>query len=96
MPSSLPAPLDHQQFAEICKALAHPARLRIIEHLKRENRCLCGALVELLPLAQSTVSQHLKVLKQAGLILGEVDGPRICYCLNHETLARFRQTVLLL
>ena len=59
----------------LCKALGHPARIRIIKHLLEENRCVCGRIVEVLPLAQSTVSQHLKILKEAGLILGEVEGP---------------------
>ena len=84
--------LDAPAFARICKALGHPARIRIVEHLKAIDRCICGEIVQILPLAQSTVSQHLKVLKAAGLISGEVEGPRTCYCLDREMLARFKKT----
>lgn len=78
-------------FARICKALGHPARVRIIEHLRATDPCVCGKIVEILPLAQSTVSQHLKCLKNAGLIQGNVEGPRICYCLNRDLLEKFRK-----
>lgn len=78
-------------FAELCKALGHPARVKIINHLKEVDRCICGEIVDFLPLAQSTVSQHLKCLKKAGFIKGEIDGPRRCYCLNKETLIRFQE-----
>ncbi len=71
-------------------AFAHPARIAILRKLAQETSCICGGIVEVMPLSQSTVSQHLKVLKQAGLIKGEVDGPRSCYCLNYEVLAKFR------
>ena len=84
--------LDATAFAGICKALGHPARIRIIEHLKAIDRCICGEIVQILPLAQSTVSQHLKVLKAAGLVKGEVEGPRTCYCLDREILDRFKRT----
>lgn len=83
--------MDVTVFAGICKALGHPARVRIISHLKAIDQCVCGEIVQLLPLAQSTVSQHLKVLKAAGLIKGEVEGPRTCYCLDHEILAQFKK-----
>ena len=62
--------LDYQSFARICKALGHPARIQIVEHLKTIDHCICGEIVQILPLAQSTVSQHLKVLKASGLIKG--------------------------
>ena len=65
---------DPKVFADICKALGHPARVRIVEFLKKTDNCICGEIVDILPLAQSTVSQHLKQLKQAGLIMGEVAG----------------------
>ena len=78
--------------AEQAKALSHPARLAIIEHLAGRDTCLCGDLVDVLPLAQATVSQHLKVLKAAGLVKGEVDGPRSCYCLDRDALARLHET----
>ena len=84
--------LDATAFAGICKALGHPARIRIIEHLKAIDRCICGEIVQILPLAQSTVSQHLKVLKAAGLVKGEVEGPRTCYCLDREILDCFKRT----
>lgn len=77
------------ELALLCKGLAHPARVRIVEHLAREGRCICGGIVEIMPLAQSTVSQHLKVLKDCGLVRGEIEGPRTCYCLDPEGLARF-------
>ncbi|MBR9984946.1 MAG: winged helix-turn-helix transcriptional regulator [Desulfosarcina sp.] len=84
--------MDAATFAGICKALGHPARIRIIEHLRAIDRCICGEIVQILPLAQSTVSQHLKVLKAAGLVKGEVEGPRTCYCLDGEVLDRFKKT----
>lgn len=65
--------------AELLRALGNPARIAIIDELARRNTCMTGDLVDVLPLAQSTVSQHLKVLKGAGLITGEIDGPRVCY-----------------
>jgi len=85
--------LDNQSFALICKALSHPARIRIVEHIKAVDQCICGEIVEILPLAQSTVSQHLKILKAAGLVLGEIEGPRTCYCLDKKRLELFKQAV---
>ena len=81
---------NQANFAILCKALSHPARLRIIEYLKEVDQCICGKIVDILPLSQSTVSQHLKILKEANLILGEVDGPRTCYCLNKEMFDKFK------
>ena len=86
-------PVDDTFLADMCKALAHPARIRIFRHLLAEEKCVCGRIVEILPLAQSTVSQHLKILKDAGLVSGTVEGPRTCYCVNRETLARFGSLV---
>jgi ArsR family transcriptional regulator len=83
--------LDGDTFALLCRALCHPARLQIIQYLKEVDQCLCGTIVDTLPLSQSTVSQHLKVLKEAGLIRGEIDGPRTCYCLNRETFGKFKK-----
>jgi ArsR family transcriptional regulator len=83
------SPNDAELFAVMCKALGHPARLMIINYLKKIDRCLCGDIVELLPLAQSTVSQHLKCLKQAGFIKGKVEGPKTCYCLDKTMLKKF-------
>ena len=75
-------PADTILLADLMKALAHPARIAIVQELARRNQCICGELVEVLPLAQSTVSQHLKALQKAGLVSGTIDGPRSCYCLN--------------
>lgn len=81
------------ELAGLCKALGHPMRVRILRLLAQRESCVCGDIVEELPLAQSTVSQHLKVLKQAGLIRGEVDGPRVCYCVEPAGLRRLRALV---
>ncbi len=70
------------RLAKYAKALAHPARVAILRLLADRRSCVCGDIVEVLPIAQSTVSQHLKELKAAGLIQGEIDGPRVCYCIN--------------
>ena len=78
-----------QDLAEFAKALAHPARIAILKVLAQHNECICGQIVDVLPLAQSTVSQHLKELKNAGLITGTVDGPRSCYCINWKAFEKF-------
>ena len=72
------------RIADLAKALAHPARIAIIQHLLKEKSCVCGDLVEVLPLAQATVSQHLKELKNIGILRGEINPPRVCYCINDE------------
>ncbi len=81
------------QLARYAKALGHPARVKIIRILARQRECICGEMVAELPLAQSTVSQHLKILKLAGLIQGEIDGPRIRYCIEPRALRRLRTLV---
>lgn len=73
------------QIATIAKALGHPARIAIIEHLLKVNACICGDIVNELPLAQPTVSQHLKELKNAGLIKGNIEGNAVCYCIDENT-----------
>lgn len=78
-----------QALAAFAKALAHPARIAILKVLAQKNECICGEIVDVLPLAQSTVSQHLKELKNAGLIKGTVDGPRSCYCINWKAFEKF-------
>ena len=78
-----------QELAEFAKAMSHPARIAILNVLAQRNECICGDIVDVLPLAQSTVSQHLKELKQAGLIDGTVDGPRSCYCINWKAFEKF-------
>jgi ArsR family transcriptional regulator, arsenate/arsenite/antimonite-responsive transcriptional repressor len=82
-----------EELAALAKALGHPARVQIMRLLVRREACICGDIVDELPLAQSTVSQHLKVLKGAGLIRGEIDGPRICYCVEPRTLRRLKALV---
>lgn len=72
--------------AHWAKALGHPARIAILKVLADKKMCICGEIVEVLPLAQSTVSQHLKALKEAGIVKGTIDGPRSCYCLDEETI----------
>ncbi len=84
---------DGDQLAAYAKALGHPARVAIIRLLMEKNACICGEIVDELPLAQSTVSQHLKKLKAAGLIRGDVDGPRVCYCVEPAAIARFKSLV---
>jgi ArsR family transcriptional regulator len=80
---------DEQELAELAKALGHPARIAILKELAKRQVCICGEIVEVLPLAQSTVSQHLKELLQAGLIKGSVDGVKSCYCINYDAFKRF-------
>jgi ArsR family transcriptional regulator, arsenate/arsenite/antimonite-responsive transcriptional repressor len=77
-----------QDLASFAKALSHPARIAILKVLAQKNECICGEIVELLPLAQSTVSQHLKELINAGLIDGTIDGPRSCYCINWKAFEK--------
>jgi DNA-binding transcriptional ArsR family regulator len=88
-PRPKPARAADEELARLAKALAHPARVAIVRFLLAGGECICGDIVDRLPLAQATVSQHLKVLREAGWITGEVDGPRVCYCANPETLQRF-------
>ncbi|MBW7936375.1 MAG: winged helix-turn-helix transcriptional regulator [Flavobacteriales bacterium] len=75
---------NQNQIAMMAKALGHPARIAIIEHLLKVNACICGDIVSELPLAQPTVSQHLKELKNAGLIKGSIEGNTICYCIDER------------
>jgi DNA-binding transcriptional ArsR family regulator len=72
------------------KALAHPARIAIMEHLCQVNSCICGAIVDALPLAQPTISQHLRELKNAGLIKGTIEGTAICYCIDEKGMAQLQ------
>lgn len=81
---------DETRLAELAKALAHPARIAILKMLATKNSCICGEIVDELPLAQATVSQHLKELKNVGLIKGEIDGPKVCYCLNEDGIKELR------
>lgn len=83
-----------EQVARLCKALGHPARVAILRLLLRRESCVCGEIVEELPLAQATVSQHLKTLKEAGLIRGSVDGPRVCYCVEPAAIERLKRLIV--
>ena len=83
----------NEALARLARALGHPARVAIIRLLLRRQTCVCGEIVEVLPLAQSTVSQHLKQLKEAGLIRGEIDGPRVCYCVEPSAIALLKALV---
>lgn len=79
------------QVASLAKALGHPARVAIIEYLLKVDSCICGDIVNELPLSQPTVSQHLKELKSAGLIKGNIEGNAICYCIEESSLDIFKQ-----
>ncbi len=79
------------ELAEIAKALSHPARIKILKILNDLNSCMVGSIVDLLPLSQSTVSQHLKELKRVGLIRGEIEGPKICYCINPKIIEKAKK-----
>ena len=80
---------QQNSLANIAKALGHPARIAIVEYLLNQKECICGDIVSELPLAQATVSQHLKELKSAGIIKGSIEGNSICYCLNEEMIVEF-------
>lgn len=90
---SMPFGPDDVLLAQRLKALAHPARLTIVRALMGARRCSCGDIVRNLPLAQSTVSQHLKVLREAGIIRGEIEGPRSCYWVDSGALGEVAATV---
>lgn len=92
-PRSLGGKTTDAELAQIAKALGHPARIAIMRLLIARGECVCGAIVDELPLAQATVSQHLKVLKDAGLVQGEIDGPRVCYCVNPAAVRRFKDLI---
>lgn len=79
--------------SDIAKALSHPARIRILKILNETDSCIVGTIVDKLPLAQATVSQHLKELKRVGLIEGEIDGPKVCYCLNNKSLSKAKSSL---
>jgi DNA-binding transcriptional ArsR family regulator len=79
--------------ARYAKALSHPARIAILKLLVKKQACICGDIVDELPLSQSTVSQHLKELKDAGLIKGDIDGAKVCYCIDDEEWQRAKQSL---
>lgn len=92
-PVTKPSMRSMLELADLAKAIGHPARVQILRLLLDKNTCVAGDIFHKLPLAQSTVSQHLKVLRQAGLIIGCDDGPRVCYCVDPEVLTRFKELV---
>ena len=79
-----------QSIATLAKALAHPARISILQYLASKNECICNDIVTELPLAQSTISQHLKELKKVNLIKGEINGPKTCYCINWDGIQKIK------
>jgi ArsR family transcriptional regulator len=81
---------NQNEIAKLAKAIAHPARVAIIEYLLKVNACICNDIVNELPLAQPTISQHLKELKNAGIIKGNIEGNAICYCINEKTFSKIQ------
>jgi ArsR family transcriptional regulator len=81
------------EIASLAKALGHPARIAILQYLAERKTCVCGDIVDELPLSQSTVSQHLKELKKVGLIKGDIEGPTVCYCVDVKGLAKARKVL---
>ena len=90
---TLPDDVTAEDLARLAWAVAHPARVRIVRLLIGRKACVCGEIVDEMTLAQSTVSQHLKILKESGLIQGEVDGPRVCYCINRDNLKLLKKLI---
>ncbi|MDX2163415.1 MAG: metalloregulator ArsR/SmtB family transcription factor [bacterium] len=84
---------DELRLMQMMKALGHPARMQIFRYLSANPQCITGDIVDVLPLAQATVSQHLKVLRDAGLVCGTLEGPATCYCLDGENVAWFKAQV---
>jgi ArsR family transcriptional regulator len=85
--------IDAEDLARMCKALGHPARVQLLKHLVEYGGCFFGSLADVLPLAPSTISQHVSILKEAGLILGSSDEQRVCYCVNPERLNQLKLTI---
>ena len=86
-------PIDVERLAQLAKALAHPARVTLLKHLADYGTCYFGKLTDVLPLAPSTISQHVSILKEAGLIEGSADEQRMCYCVNPDRLAELKQLI---
>ncbi len=84
---------QQNEIASIAKVLGHPARVSILQYLFRINTCVCRDLVDEIGLAQPTISQHLKELKQIGLIQGEIEGTRVCYCINKENWIKMKEVI---
>ncbi len=93
-PAAQPAPVAAEaRLARLARALGHPARVAIVRMLVQSGECVCGDIVSRLPLSQATVSQHLKVLKEAGLIRGTIDPPRVCYCIDPATVSEVQSLI---
>ena len=75
---------EQNRLADLAKALAHPARIAILQYMIENKSCIVGALTDILPISQSTISQHLKELKNTGIIKGEIEGPSVCYCIDED------------
>ena len=84
---------DEERLMHMMKALGHPARMQIVRYLSENPQCITGDIVDALPLAQATVSQHLKVLRDAGIICGTIEGPATCYCLDCDNVAWLKEQV---
>lgn len=85
-----PMEMTTEQIAKIFKALGHPTRVKIVEHLIQINTCVCGEIVDIFPFSQSTISQHLKLLKESGIVCGEVEGPKTYFCVDKAVLSQFK------
>jgi DNA-binding transcriptional ArsR family regulator len=87
---------EHNEQAELFKALGHPARLKIVIYLLRVKSCICGDIVGEIKLSQPTITRHLKVLKDADIIKGTIDGNQVCYCINAESFRALKEIILLI
>jgi len=85
--------METEQAAKIFKALGHPTRIKIVRHLIEIDTCICGEIVGIFPYSQSTISQHLKILKESGIVCGEVEGPKTYFCVDKTVLKQFKQFV---
>jgi DNA-binding transcriptional ArsR family regulator len=83
--------LNTKALAQLFKALGHPTRIKIVEHLISINSCVCGDIVDIFPFSQSTISQHLKLLKESGMVHGAIEGPKTCYCIDFDILNKFKK-----
>ena len=81
------------QLAKAFKALGHPTRIKIVEHLIQINTCVCGEIVDIFPFSQSTISQHLKLLKESGIVCGEIEGPKTYFCVDKAVLNQIKAYV---
>ena len=93
---ALEGPEADDELAKLAKAIGHPARVRIIRMLSRKEARVCSQIVDELPLAQSTVSEHLRILKEAGLVRSSQDGPRVGYCINFDTLRKLKALIAII